>query len=140
DQMIAAAIIFQIVITAEAGDMHKVAARAQPRGAAHPGENDIGAPGGDLAPEGEAGTQVEEAPESEFADPDTGSAQGLRAVGISPDQHPLRLAGALQRRREPGEKTLRTAVRRTGDRLQHPAGHFISASNSPATASQLHPP
>ena len=82
-QMVAAAIIFQIVITAEAGDMYKVAARAQPRGAAHPGQNDVGAPSGDLAPEGAAGREVEDAAEGEFADPDPGGAKRLRPATLS---------------------------------------------------------
>ena len=78
--------------------MHKVAARAQPRGAAHPGQNDIGAQGGNLAPEGRAGRQVEDAAEGEFADLDPGGAQALRPAGIAADQHALRLPSALQRR------------------------------------------
>ncbi len=48
--------------------MHEVAARAQPRGAAHPGQHDIGPPGSDLARECEPGRQIEGAAEGEFDD------------------------------------------------------------------------
>src|SRR4029077_4817497 len=40
DQMIAAPVIFQIIISPESGNMHEIAARAKPRRSAHPGQND----------------------------------------------------------------------------------------------------
>ena len=119
--------------------MHEIAARAKPGRPAHPGQHDIRPPLRDLAAKREPGAEVERAAEPQLGQRHPGVAQTLRACAIAADQHPLRLAGALQRRRQPHEKRFGPAVARPGDRLQQPASHRIKASKCPATASQLNP-
>ncbi len=101
-------------------------------------------PGGDLAPEGEPGGQVERTAKGEFGHRHPGGPQTARPGRIASDQHALQLAGALQRDREPQEKCLRTSVPPPRHRLKQPSGHQIhsrgiSASKRPATVSQLSP-
>ena len=118
DQVLAAPVVLQIIIAAEPSDMDKIAGRTHRRGAAHPGQHDIGTPRRDLAAEGGPGRDVEQAAEAQFGERHPGVLQSARAVGIGPDQDPLRLAGALQGIRETHEKDLGPAVARSRHRLQ----------------------
>ena len=120
DQMVAAPIVFQIVIPPEPGNMHEIAARASLRRPAHPGQNDIRAPSRDLPPEPEPGGEVERSAKPQLADMDTRRPQARGAVGIAPDQHPLRFAGPLQRRGEPHKKGFGPSVMRPRHCLKQP--------------------
>ena len=98
DQMIAAPIVFQIVIPPEPSDMHKVAARAQPSGAAHPSQHDVGTPSGDLARECEPGRQIEDAAEGEYR-------QQVRAVVADvPDSLQAERAGGEVRQKNKADE------------------------------------
>ncbi len=93
---------------------------------------------------GESGREIEGAAKGQLGHRDPRLVEGLRPGRIAADQHPLHLAGALQRRRQAHKKGFRPTVTRPGHRLQQPAGHqrsglAISASKRAATASQLSP-
>ncbi len=65
-QVIAAPVVFQIVITAQPADMGEFTARAKTGGAVHPGQHDIGLKGLDLPAQAPPRAQVQASAEGQL--------------------------------------------------------------------------
>ncbi len=119
DQVVAVAVVFQIVVTAHARRHHVPAGPAESRGAAHPGELDVGREllGGPAkrAPCG----KIEHAAERKLDRCDSVGAEQRRPLAVLPDDGALRDPGARQGRDEPVEKGFRAAVRGARHHLHH---------------------
>src|ERR1700676_2088450 len=138
DQVIAPAIVFEIVVASQAANMHEFAARAKPGRAAHPGQYDLRPILPKKAPHSESRAIVEQASEWQLDRRQTTCPKRRRALGVPADDNALALPRSGQRQREAHEECLGTAVTRTGDCL-HEAGHGMSASKRAATSPQESP-
>ncbi len=138
DEMMAVLVVAQIVIAAEPRDMHEIAARAIDRRAAHPAQHHARLEIVDRGFEAARGDEIEHAAEGDFIDLEPRCAQSRRALGLAADDEPLRLAGMMQRDRQPLEERLGPAMRRARHRLQD-ARHDISASKRSATHRRSRP-
>ena len=119
--------------------MHEITPRASLRGAAHPGQHDIGIPRRDDAPEAESSADIERPAKPQLRHCHASLPQTPQSVGIAPDQNSLVFAHPLQCADQPHKEGFGPAMLRSGHRLQQPPAHAIKASKRPATMSQLSP-
>ncbi len=119
DQMIALAIIFQIVVTAEPGHAHEIAlGRHEGRGAAHPAQHDIGAEIADLARQERLGDEIERTTKAQLQRIEPGFPQTVHPAIVAADDDRLLQPGAVQRHDQTLEEGLGAAMRLPRHRLQ----------------------
>ena len=120
DQVVAAAVVAQVVIAAEPADADPVAARRQAGGAVHPGDDDPRAEGAQHAAQARPGDEVERAAERELHRVEPGGGEPGGAGGIAANHRQHGFAGAVQGGGEALEEQLGPA----GGGAGHDVGDF----------------
>ena len=107
DQVVAVAIVFEVVVAGEPPGVNEPTARTEPCRPVHRGEHDVGGEPPHQGTEGQAGAQIERAAERHLDWLDAARAEPRRPARVAADDDPLFEAGPRHAEDEVLEERLR---------------------------------
>jgi hypothetical protein len=120
DQMVAAAVVFEVVESAQPRQTQKIAARKGDARPVHPGHHHMGLVNLGLAPQHGDRVEVEPTTEWQFDRLDSALPERHRAGQVPPNHHELVEIGPVQRQHQAEEEGFGAALARAGHDLHHP--------------------